>query len=120
MLKERNLCECCLTNCKDKETGARCYRKTGFRRHRLLRLVVQQEVTLAERTERKGEQSRNRAVGADRLPRDAPPEKFRRLDDGEGQRGLPTGARTRGTAAASTRCQSWTGRATVSGSEPGA
>ncbi len=31
MLKERSLCECCLTNCKDKETGARCYRRTGFR-----------------------------------------------------------------------------------------
>jgi hypothetical protein len=51
MLKERNLCECCLTDCKDKETGARCYRQTGFRRHHLLRLAVQQEVTSTERRE---------------------------------------------------------------------
>jgi hypothetical protein len=33
-----SLWECCLTDCKDKEIGARCYRQTGFRRHRLLRL----------------------------------------------------------------------------------
>ncbi len=26
MLKEQNLCECCLMDCRDKETGARCFR----------------------------------------------------------------------------------------------
>jgi hypothetical protein len=26
VLKERNLCECCFMDCRDKETGARCYR----------------------------------------------------------------------------------------------
>ncbi len=47
---------------------------------------MQQEVTLTERTERKEEQSRSRATGADRSPTDAPPEKFRRLYDGEKKR----------------------------------
>jgi hypothetical protein len=57
VLKERGFCGCCLTDCRDKETGARCYQQTGFRRHRLLRLAVQQEVTLANREEQKGDQS---------------------------------------------------------------
>jgi hypothetical protein len=87
MLEERSLCECCLTDCRDKETGARCYRQTGFRRHHLLRLAVQQEVTSAEGTERKGEQSRNGSARASRSPRDTPPEKFRRLNNGEQKRG---------------------------------
>ncbi len=43
VLRERKLCEYCLTDCKDKKTGARCYQQTGFRRHRLLRMAVQQE-----------------------------------------------------------------------------
>jgi hypothetical protein len=72
MLKKRNLCECCFVDCRDKETGARCYRQTGFRRHHLLRLAVRQEATSApEKTERKGEQPRGRAAGANRASRDA-------------------------------------------------
>ncbi len=47
---------------------------------------MQQEVTPAERTERKAEQPRSRAAGANRSPKDAPPEKFRQLNDGEQKR----------------------------------
>ncbi len=40
-IKEWDRCECCLTDCRDKKTGIRCYRRIGFRRHHLLRLVSQ-------------------------------------------------------------------------------
>ncbi len=47
---------------------------------------MQQEVTPAERTEQKAEQPRSGAAGANRSPKDAPPEKFTRLNDGEQKR----------------------------------
>ncbi len=78
-LKERSHCECCLVSCKDKEAGTRCYQRSGFRRHRLLRLAVEQEVVRANRAGRKGDQSRNRAAERDRQLNDAPPEKVRWL-----------------------------------------
>ena len=34
-IKEWNRCECCLTDCRDRKTGSRCYRRIGFRRHHL-------------------------------------------------------------------------------------
>jgi hypothetical protein len=40
-IKEWDRCECCLTECRDGKTGSRCYRRIGFRRHHLLRLVSQ-------------------------------------------------------------------------------
>ncbi len=40
-IKEWDRCECCLTDCRDKKAGIRCYRRIGFRRHHLLRLVSQ-------------------------------------------------------------------------------
>jgi hypothetical protein len=94
MLKERSLCECCLADCRDEETGARCFQKTGFRRHHLLRLTVQQETTSAQKTERKDERPWNGAAGASQAPRDAPPpKKFRRLNGGEKRRGKNQRAR---------------------------
>jgi hypothetical protein len=41
VIKEWNRCECCLMDCRDRKTGSRCYRRVGFRRHRLLGLVPQ-------------------------------------------------------------------------------
>jgi hypothetical protein len=76
MLKEWSRCECCLTDCRDRETGARCYRRTGFRRHHLLRLAVQQEATSTRESERKEEQPRNEVAGADQASRDAPPQEI--------------------------------------------
>ncbi len=38
-IKEWDRCECCLTDCQDRKTGSRCYRRIGFRRHHLLRLA---------------------------------------------------------------------------------
>jgi hypothetical protein len=35
-IKEWNRCECCLTDCRDRKTGSRCYCRIGFRRHHLL------------------------------------------------------------------------------------
>jgi hypothetical protein len=40
-IKEWDRCECCLTDCQDRRTGVRCYRRIGFQRHHLLRLVSQ-------------------------------------------------------------------------------
>jgi len=40
-VKEWDRCECCLTDCRDRKTGTRCYRRIGFRRHHLLRLAAQ-------------------------------------------------------------------------------
>jgi hypothetical protein len=42
-VKEWGRCECCLTDCRDRKTGSRCYRRIGFRRHHLLRLAPQAE-----------------------------------------------------------------------------
>jgi hypothetical protein len=41
VIKEWDRCECCLTDCRDRKTGSKCYRRIGFRRHHLLRLVSQ-------------------------------------------------------------------------------
>jgi hypothetical protein len=40
-IKEWDRCECCLTDCRDRKTGTRCYRWIGFRLHHLLRLASQ-------------------------------------------------------------------------------
>jgi hypothetical protein len=92
MLREWRRCECCLTDCRDRETGARCYRRIGFRRHHLLRLAVQQEVTSARDGKRQEEQPRGQAAGADRTSRDVPPEKSRRSGGGQ-ERGKSQRAR---------------------------
>jgi hypothetical protein len=41
VIKDWNRCERCLLDCRDRKTGTRCYRRVGFRRHRLLELVSQ-------------------------------------------------------------------------------
>jgi hypothetical protein len=41
VIKEWDHCESCLTDCRDRKTGIRCYRRIGFWRHHLLRLVSQ-------------------------------------------------------------------------------
>ncbi len=92
MLREWSRCECCLTDCRDRETGARCYRRIGFRRHHLLRLAVQQEVTSARDSKRQEEQPRGEAAGADQTSRDVPPKRSRRTG-GEQERGKNQRAR---------------------------
>ncbi len=47
-IREWDRCECCLTDCRDRKTGIRCYRLIGFRRHHLLRLVSQTRADQAE------------------------------------------------------------------------
>jgi hypothetical protein len=41
VLKEWGRWECCLTDCRDRKTGSRCYRRIRFRRHHLLGLMSQ-------------------------------------------------------------------------------
>jgi hypothetical protein len=55
VIKEWDRCECCLTDCRDRKTGSRCYRRIGFRRHHLLGLVSQ---TRADQAKSRGRQQR--------------------------------------------------------------
>ncbi len=57
-VKNWSRCECCLTDCRDRRTGVRCYRRTGFRRHHLLRMVPQAEVSPAGEKKRRQQQLR--------------------------------------------------------------
>jgi hypothetical protein len=76
MIKDWKRCECCLTDCRDKRTGSRCYRRIGFRRHHLLRLVPQEEASPAGGKKRQQQQPRRRAAkgGSDQSPGEAQPE----------------------------------------------
>ena len=71
-LKEWDRCECCLTNCRDRETGARCYNRIGFRRHHLLRLAVQRKTSPARGCGQRKQQPQGKAGGAVRAPKGAP------------------------------------------------
>ncbi|MFN9910423.1 MAG: hypothetical protein ACK56F_30645, partial [bacterium] len=57
-VKNWSRCECCLTDCRDRRTGIRCYRRTGFRRHHLLRMVPQAEASPAGDKKRQQQQPR--------------------------------------------------------------
>jgi hypothetical protein len=60
-VKEWDRCECCLTDCRDRKTGSRCYRRIGFRRHHLLRLVSQARASQARSGGRQQQQPRGEA-----------------------------------------------------------
>jgi hypothetical protein len=64
-IKEWNRCECCLTDCRDKKTGSRCYSRIRFRRHHLLRLVPQAEASQTGSRRRQQPRPRIRAVRGD-------------------------------------------------------
>jgi hypothetical protein len=64
-IKEWNRCECCLTDCKDRKTGSRCYRRIGFRRHHLMRLVPQAEASQAGSKRRQQQRPRRKAAKGD-------------------------------------------------------
>jgi hypothetical protein len=61
-IKDWNRCECCLLDCRDKKTGTRCYRRVGFRRHRLLELVPQATVNQAGSRRRQQQRLRRKAA----------------------------------------------------------
>jgi hypothetical protein len=82
MLKEWDRCECCLTDCRSREMGVRCYRRIGFRRHHLLRLAVQEEAISARGCGRQEQQPRGEATGVGRAPRGAPLGGPRRMNSG--------------------------------------
>jgi hypothetical protein len=63
VLKEWGRCECCLTDCRDRKNGSRCYRRIGFRRHPLLGLVSQARVDQAESRGRRQQQSQGKTAG---------------------------------------------------------
>ncbi len=65
-IKEWDRCECCLTDCRDKKTGIRCYRRIGFRRHHLLRLVSQTRANPVRNGGRRQQQPQGEVNGAGR------------------------------------------------------
>ncbi len=72
-IKEWDRCECCLTDCRDRKSGSRCYRRIGFRRHHLLRLVSQTRANQARNGGRQRRQPRGEASEAGRnAPRGKP------------------------------------------------
>ncbi len=71
-IKEWDRCECCLTDCRDRRTGTRCYRRIGFRRHHLLRLAAQPRATPDRGNGRRQQQPRGEARGAGRDLRNVP------------------------------------------------
>jgi hypothetical protein len=85
-VKEWDRCECCLTDCRDRKTGTRCYRRIGFRRHHLLRLAAQPRATPARGCGRRQQQPQGEASGAGRDLRDTP----------HGRPGLANGGRSCG------------------------
>jgi hypothetical protein len=72
-IKEWGRCECCLTDCRDRKTGSRCYRRIGFRRHHLLRLVSQTRANQAKSGGSQQQQLQGKATEAGRnAPRGRP------------------------------------------------
>jgi hypothetical protein len=72
-VREWGRCECCLTDCRDRKTGSRCYRRIGFRRHHLLRLVPQAEAGQAGNKGRQQQRPRRKtAKGDQNTPRGRP------------------------------------------------
>jgi hypothetical protein len=86
-IKEWDRCECCLTDCRDRKTGSRCYRRIGFRRHHLLRLVAQTRANQAKSGERQQRQPQGKAAGAGQ---NTPPGKLGQVGGGRSRgRGVP-------------------------------
>ncbi len=63
VLKEWGRCERCLTDCRDKKSGSRCYRRIGFRRHHLLGLASQARADQAESKGRQQRQPQGKTAG---------------------------------------------------------
>jgi hypothetical protein len=71
-IKEWDRCECCLTDCRDRKTGTRSYRRIGFRRHHLLRLTALPRATPTRGSGRRQQQPRGGARGPGRDLRNVP------------------------------------------------
>ncbi len=84
MVRNWNPCECCLTDCRDKRTGSRCYRRIGFRRHHLLRLVPQAEASPAGDKKRQQQRPRRRTTRGDQtIPQEESNQGDARRDRGQ-------------------------------------
>jgi hypothetical protein len=84
VIRDWNHCECCLTDCRDKRTGSRCYRRIGFRWHHLLRLVPQAEASPAGGKRRQQQRPRRRATKGDQTnPQGKPNQGDARHDRGQ-------------------------------------
>ncbi len=87
VLKDWGRCECCLTDCRDRKTGSRCYRRVGFRRHHLLGLVPQAR---ADQAKSRGQQQRNPQGRAAGRGQSTPRGKSGQAGSGRGQgQGVP-------------------------------
>ncbi len=77
-IKEWDCCECCLKDCRDRKTGSRCYRRIWFRRHHLLRLVLQTRANHVKdggRRQRQPQGEVNQASGGRSCGQGAPPQR---------------------------------------------
>jgi hypothetical protein len=80
-------CDCCLTDCRDRKTGSRCYRRIGFRRHHLLKLVSQTRTNQAKSVGGQQRQSQRKAA---ETGQNTPQGKPSQVGSGRGQgRGVP-------------------------------
>jgi hypothetical protein len=73
-IKDWNRCECCLLDCRDRKTGTRCYRRVGFRRHRLLELVPQTTANQVRSRRRQQQRPRRKAAKGDQNTRRGEPD----------------------------------------------
>jgi hypothetical protein len=64
VIKEWDCCECFLTDCRDRKTGSRCYRRIGFRRHHLLGLMPRARADQARSGGRQQRQPQGKAAEA--------------------------------------------------------
>jgi hypothetical protein len=72
-IKDLDRCECCLTDCRDRKTAIRCYRRIGFRRHHLLRPASQTRANPVRNGGRPQQQPQGEVNGAGRnTPRGKP------------------------------------------------
>ncbi len=84
-IKEWGRCECCLTDCRDRKTGSRCYHRIGFRRHHLLGLTSQARADQAKRGGRQQRQPQGKAAGAGQnTPRGKPSQVGSKRSRGQG------------------------------------
>jgi hypothetical protein len=84
-IKELDRCECCLTDCRDRKTGIRCFRRIGFRRHHLLRLASQTKASPVRSGGHRQQQSRGEVRGTCRnTPQGKPGQASRGRSCGQG------------------------------------
>jgi hypothetical protein len=108
VLKEWGRCECCLTDCRDRKTGSRCYRRIGFWWHHLLGLVSQARADQAESRGRQQRQPQGKLPGEARTPLGGSPARLA-ADAARAKESCRGDRRIRGVSPLLARTGSWCG-----------